>query len=1134
MIDNLASNTNNNNNFVDNIPPPPSIPLPSFFINNNTNSQSPQKIISTNNNNSNISETFRNLNNNSSVHRVNTYNQQKINTYNYINNNGNYNNNKSSKPYFTSKVILSKKNNLKDVNDIIYKEYNQLEKYMNQNYEESLIICLNYIENCNFFFCKNITNQVINLLNKCINKNYNNPSIKSKLIDTCHKLIPYNYRANYLKNYFDRNIYDSKLFYCFKKDIENLSYQRYIDKKNLYYINQIFEFCKQKMSIKSQEEIKLYLNRLTEIFNNKVKNEIIPNNQNNYMMNNNNNYNNYNKKNDNYLKEENNYKNMSGFSLADDEGKRENYGRLRNNNNNYSNNYKGSFSSRHYYYKNGFNEKEYNNNKKRKNSAYYGNLIEVDYPNNENNEENNNIDDHDINKDKTEFQIENDEPKINDNNFNEHHDNDLDNHVDNNINNDINNNVDDNVDDNIENNFDDFIDMNKNNIENNNENLDINFNLNINDIKNNNDNNNNENNIQEKIDNIQTFNSMINSDEEMSNKKNYNENNNNSTNSIENNIFSDKENSTNKNIIDDIIKNNEQDKIIDTNFNADTITIQNNNINSNNIINKNEINNVEMEHEEHNIHNNFSDSSADIKHTQNEQLNFNNNNVNNKPKNNINLINSNVNHNNINPNNYFNHNNKINNNIDYNNILKNIGMSQNNIYINMNSLITQFQKNNVFNSMNNNLNTNNFYMNNFNNWNNMNKMSNFLNVDNIFEKYIKEENNLIISLKNECKNDKDVNKFFNKEFAELKKEYYSLKKYEKENPMLIKKNISLFEENIILPIYEKINIENSKRKNFFRIVYEKYNKIIKDVLSKKFPIEDIKIEPYGSIVNNFLIDGGDIDICITIPEDKILNDHGAYLAEIRNEIVENQQCGVASNFYNTDRFSILKIKDVESDIEIDMTMHTILNIKNTEMLRFYSLYEQRFHILGIFMKFLVKKNHINGANEKFLSSYALLILIIHFLQNTSPVILPNLQEITKNVTDIHTYYHGEKKLQTNLYYEKNIDVINQYMNAINEGKENNSSVGELLVEFLEYYCYKYNYNHYLISISKREKKQCDVKENIAFPLEDPFDVDYNPGKSMKLNTLQYFVFEYCMKKELNNILSGEYFNINMQGNYNEL
>ena len=56
-----------------------------------------------------------------------------------------------------------------------------------------------------------------------------------------------------------------------------------------------------------------------------------------------------------------------------------------------------------------------------------------------------------------------------------------------------------------------------------------------------------------------------------------------------------------------------------------------------------------------------------------------------------------------------------------------------------------------------------------------------------------------------------------------------------------------------------------------------------------------------------------------------------------------------------------------------------------------------------------------------------------------------------------------------------------------------------------------------------DKIPADENETIAFPLEDPFDIGYNPGKSMKINTLSYTAFTYCMKKELNNIISGEYF-----------
>ena len=169
----------------------------------------------------------------------------------------------------------------------------------------------------------------------------------------------------------------------------------------------------------------------------------------------------------------------------------------------------------------------------------------------------------------------------------------------------------------------------------------------------------------------------------------------------------------------------------------------------------------------------------------------------------------------------------------------------------------------------------------------------------------------------------------------------------------------------------------------------------------------------------------------------------------------------------------------------------------------------------------MKKNKINGALDKFLSSYALLIIIIHYLQNiTEPKVLPILQQI-QNINNEYIYHYEEKELKTNIYFEEDLEKIDNYMNIINCDEENESSIVDLLVGFFEYYAYKYN--HYLISISRSDKIAVDKNETIAFPLEDPFDINYNPGKSMKLNTLQYSVFIYCMKKELNNILSGEYF-----------
>ena len=446
-----------------------------------------------------------------------------------------------------------------------------------------------------------------------------------------------------------------------------------------------------------------------------------------------------------------------------------------------------------------------------------------------------------------------------------------------------------------------------------------------------------------------------------------------------------------------------------------------------------------------------------------------------------------------------------------NNILSNANNLTMNLMNNINSYMNLL---NLFNEQNFLL-TNNYYI---------NENQNYINI---FFNYLNQENNLISTIK---PNSKNKNNHFNKQsdidYLKLKSDKLSneynnkVRKMQDNNPLLVNEYKNLFEEKIILPLYQKICEENQLKKELYTDVYNKYVNVISKIFDKN-NVKNAQIEPYGSIVNNFMIEYGDIDICI-IPEDlNSISDFDAYLEEIKEEVVDEQKCAKFITLEKYSKFMIIKLQDIESEIDLDITVQNILPIINTKLIRFYSLYDQRFHILGIFMKFWVKKNQIHGALDKFLSSYALLILIIHYLQTiTEPKVLPILQQI-RNIKKDYTYHNGEKEILTNLYFEEDLEEIKKYMGIINCDEENESSIVDLLVGFFEYYAYKYN--HYLISISRSDKVEVDANENIAFPLEDPFDIGYNPGKSMKLNTLQYYAFICCMKKELNNILSGKYF-----------
>ena len=997
------------------------------------------------------------------------YSKSPSHTNNNINNKM-YSMVKVEKPFLTSKYVLLNKYSLKEVNECIYKDYNQIanilpyyqnyyfqnrinnyNNYKNSNYissnNDSILICLKYIEYTNFFFNSDISYKIQNLLFNIINGDRNileqnkYTHLKNKLNEVYNKLIPYHIRHNYLKAFYERNTEDS-LYYLFKRDLDKIGMVKPINIKNLKYLYEIFEIVKSKMG-NQKDIIKAYINKLFTNANSGIYNNMNINNIHNhsfsdrkqsfnqYSSNNNiNSFNNHNNIND---------KDLSQYNM----------------NNNKDHNFKGSYPTKHnnhYFYKN------------RNNSYFKQDLVEVDEPKNKLNsdEENSNIN---ININK---KINNDEHL----NLLSH------NNINNNGNIFWNNNIN-------------FNNINLNSLKTFTGNMPNNINLNM---------INNRNSIPINMNNINNL----------------------SGNMIQNNLFIQNNNTnTIKNIpkkMKIILPPNKTQNNTKEEEKGNNI-INTNNINTN-IHEQNENNNENMDNKEgNNINNEIND--MDILYSGEDDKNKDNSNSdNNLPK----ITFYEASNNDISTNNDNTAKNISLNNPDLNYLLKQMNSTQNFLTTNINKYISQFTQFNI------------------------NKEIYKTYILTVYNQGI--INNITFLNQNSHHNSKNnynhngkIN--MSKQEKIIETEYEKLRKKRKEKPEKIEENLKLFENYILLPIYNEINTNNNNQEIIkkYSDVYFKYKEVINYVIEQN-KLEGTIVEPYGSIVNNFLTSDGDIDISI-VPNNISKIGFKIYLEQIEKELVKrnliedineinDMNINNNSRIYISTRYTLLSVTDIETNINIDITVHNLLPIKNTEMIRLYSLFDQRFHILGIFLKHWVKINNIKGSPNHFLSSYALLLLVIHFLQDVvEPKILPMLQEIIsedKNKNDFdYKYFYGDKEFSTNLYYEENFDNMRKYMNIINCDKENDSSVSELLVQFFEYYGYIYNntnYNnkHYLISVKHSDKNfVANNTELIAFPLEDPFDVNHNPSSSLKFNTPQYSEFIFCMRKEINNILGGEYF-----------
>lgn len=111
------------------------------------------------------------------------------------------------------------------------------------------------------------------------------------------------------------------------------------------------------------------------------------------------------------------------------------------------------------------------------------------------------------------------------------------------------------------------------------------------------------------------------------------------------------------------------------------------------------------------------------------------------------------------------------------------------------------------------------------------------------------------------------------------------------------------------------------------------------------------------------------------------------------------------------RIPILKFTEKETGLEVDFNVNNILAIHNSDLIYSYCQIDQRFHIMCMFIKHWAKQVDIIGAAYGYLSSYALTLMIISFLQSRN--VLPCLQE--KKVRD--------RQHKRTVYYPVPIDLL---------------------------------------------------------------------------------------------------------------
>ena len=154
------------------------------------------------------------------------------------------------------------------------------------------------------------------------------------------------------------------------------------------------------------------------------------------------------------------------------------------------------------------------------------------------------------------------------------------------------------------------------------------------------------------------------------------------------------------------------------------------------------------------------------------------------------------------------------------------------------------------------------------------------------------------------------------------------------------------------------------------------------------------LRAFGSSANNFGGHGADLDLCLELPKDEegsptpcqAVEDLGALLNA--NGFLEVDDARKAA------RIPILQFVDPETGLDCDICINNRLALRNTALLKTYSLVDPRVKVLAAVVKRWSKQRGINSPPDHTLSSYGYLLLLIHFLQRRCPhPVLPVLQRL---------------------------------------------------------------------------------------------------------------------------------------------
>lgn len=196
----------------------------------------------------------------------------------------------------------------------------------------------------------------------------------------------------------------------------------------------------------------------------------------------------------------------------------------------------------------------------------------------------------------------------------------------------------------------------------------------------------------------------------------------------------------------------------------------------------------------------------------------------------------------------------------------------------------------------------------------------------------------------------------------------------------------------------------------------------------------------------------------------------------------------------------------------DLTINRLLGVFNSALIRHFVLADARFAPLALLVKAWAGRLGVNSSQHGYLSSYALYLMLIFYLQTRSPPVLPNLcagRAQGSTLVDGYNCYFDREPQRPSL---------------------NTATHGELLIGFFRFYATEFDFENEVVSVRRAARtSKTDLQteltaliEDTRYPsmqlkrhslvsnwkkevlaVEDPFENNFNPARHLQDHRFAY-------------------------------